>query len=398
MSIPIIEALLAQIAKERGEELPKIDDTSKGWYEGGFVLDPPVGIFSGVAILDFSKYYPSIMMDFNLSPEMVKFVDSKPMLDFSKKGLIPEALERLSKTRSELEEKLRTMNESNPEYLDTKVERERVKVTQNAMYGALANEKFSIHSRDLASFITSLGREGLKETIAECERKGFKVYYADTDSVMVEVSQEKAEELARNLAEHLQSYFKKTYQLPITKSELRLKFSDYAKTIMFLGKKNYAFLNKEDKLKIVGLFRQAKSTFAQAFQRDLYEIALHERSTKSIQSYLKDQLEFFRAATLEDIAIQMKLNRNLDDYEVNAYHVRGIKNAEAFGIKFKTGDVVKLLWLQGKTDIIAFNESSDLPKNIRIDYGRMEEQLKSLVKPILEILGKGKETKQKTLF
>ena len=245
-------------------------------------------------------------MDFNLSPEITKIVDSKPILDFKKRGLIPEALEYLTKTRNELEVKLSKIKPDDQDWFRLNSDREAVKVTQNAMYGALASEQFSLKSRDLASFITSLGREGLKETITECERKGFKVLYADTDSVMAQVPFEKAEALARDLTHHLQEYFKEKYNLPISKWELRLKFSKYAKTIIFHGKKNYALWDGKT-VEIVGLFRQARSHFALRFQEEFYGMVLKGSSLKDIQSFVDRQLVEFRQASIEEVALCTKI-------------------------------------------------------------------------------------------
>jgi DNA polymerase elongation subunit (family B) len=395
-----IELLLTRIAKERGENLPKIKDTAKegGWYEGGFVLEPPVGLFSNVAIMDFSKYYPSLMMDFNLSPEITKIIDSKPILNFEKKGLIPEALEYLTKKRNELEEKLGKIKPGDQDWFRLNSDREAVKVTQNAMYGALASDQFSLKSRDLASFITSLGREGLRETIAECERKGFKVYYSDTDSIMAQVPLEKAETLARDLTLHLQEYFKEKYTLPISKWELKLKFSKYTKTIIFHGKKNYAFWDGKT-IEIVGLFRQARSHFAQRFQEGFYGMVLKGSPLKDIQSFVDKQLVEFRKSPLEEVALCTKINQRIDQYKVASWHIKGAKNAQDLGIKFDLGDTIKLVWLKGKPDIIGFEYEAQIAEfKDRVDWKRMENSLISLVKPVLEILTNEKETKQKTLF
>lgn len=400
-SILPIELLLTRIAKERGETLPKIQDTGKegGWYEGGFVLEPPVGLFSNVAIMDFSKYYPSLMMDFNISPELTKMFDSRPVFDFSKKGLIPEALEYLTKTRNEIEEKLSKIKQDDPEWSRLSSDREAVKVTQNAMYGALASDQFSLKSRDLASFITSLGREGLRETISECKRRGFKVLYSDTDSIMAQVPLERAEALAKDLTLHLQEYFKEKYNLPISNWELRLKFSKYAKTIIFHGKKNYAFWDGKT-IEIVGLFRQARSHFAHRFQEELYGMVLKGSPLKEVQSFVDKQLVEFGRASLEEIALCTKINQRIDQYKIASWHIKGAKNAQdLLRINFEVGDTIKLVWLKGEPDIIGFEYEGQIAKiKDRIDWKRMEDSLISLAKPVLEILGKGKETKQKTLI
>jgi DNA polymerase elongation subunit (family B) len=400
-SILPIELLLTRIAKERGETLPKIHDTGGiDRYEGGFVLEPPIGLFHNIAIMDFSKFFPSIIMDFNISSELTKIDNSKPVFNFSKRGLIPEALEYLTKTRNEIEEKLSKLKPDDPEWLKLSSDREAVKVTQNAMYGALASEQFSMQSRGLASLIATLGREGIKETIAECERRDLKVLYADTDSVSIGIDHEEAEQLGRDLTKHLQDFFRTKYRLPITRSEIRLKFSKYAKSIIFLGKKNYALWDGKT-VEIVGLFRQARSHFAQRFQEELYGMVLKGSSLKDVQSFVDKQLVWFRKASIEDIALCTKINQPLDQYKVASWHIKGARNADSqLGIKFDVGDTIKLVWLKGKKpDTIGFEYEDQIARfKDQVDWNRMEDSVKSLAEPILEIMGKGKETKQKTLF
>jgi DNA polymerase I len=395
-SILPIELLLTRIA---GGTLPKIEDHGKDErLEGGYVLEPPVGLFTDVAIMDFSKYYPSLMMDFNLSSEITKIVDSKPILNFEKKGLIPKALEYLTETRNEIEEKLSRVIKDDPEWLRLASDREAVKVTQNAMYGALAADQFAMRSRDLAAFITELGREGLKEIIAECGRRGFKVLYADTDSIMAQVPSEKAMSLAGELTLHLQGYFKEKYGLPLSKWELKLKFSKYAKTIIFLGKKNYAFWDGKS-FEIVGLFRQARSHFAKRFQEELYGMVLNGSPLQDVERFLNKSLAKFRKSSLEDIALHTKINQPLDQYKVASWHIKGARNAGSMlGIKFDVGDTIKLIWLEQK-GIIGFEYEEQVAGfKDQVDWKKMEDSVKSLAEPVLEILGKGKEAKQKTLF
>ncbi|MDD1775793.1 MAG: hypothetical protein LUP94_00395 [Candidatus Methanomethylicus sp.] len=394
-----IELLLKRIAKERRESLPRIKDRGGSeWYEGGYVLDPPIGFFQDLAIMDFSKYYPSIMMDFNISPEITKIENSRLALDFSKKGLIPEALGYLTKTRNEVEEKLGMAERGGLEWLRLSSDREAVKVLQNAMYGALASEQFSMQSRALAAAISALGREGLKETIAECERKGFKVIYADTDSVMALVPQDRAEVLAKDLTTHIQEYFIRKYTLPMQKPEIRLKFSRYARSAIFLGKKNYAFWDGKT-VEIVGLFRQARSRFAVQFQKELFGRVLEGVPLEEIRQFYNDTIIRFRKASLEEIALCTVINQPMDKYKVASWHVKGARNAEALlGLKFYMGDTIKLIWLKGKPEIIGFEYQGQVEKyRNNIDWERMEDALKALAEPIMNVIGNGAEPRQRTL-
>jgi len=71
--VAITESLLArklaETNKKIGIEFGKGDSLKDGKFEGAFVKEPIVGYYSGVSAFDFASLYPSIMRQFNISPE-----------------------------------------------------------------------------------------------------------------------------------------------------------------------------------------------------------------------------------------------------------------------------------------------------------------------------------------
>jgi|TARA_Y100000385_G_scaffold280399_1_gene331502 DNA polymerase elongation subunit (family B) len=71
--VAITESLLArklaETNKKIGVEYGKADSLKEGKFEGAFVKQPIVGYYSGVSAFDFASLYPSIMRQFNISPE-----------------------------------------------------------------------------------------------------------------------------------------------------------------------------------------------------------------------------------------------------------------------------------------------------------------------------------------
>ena len=60
--VAITESLLAR-------KLAETDSLKDGKFEGAFVKQPIVGYYTGVSAFDFASLYPSIMRQFNISPE-----------------------------------------------------------------------------------------------------------------------------------------------------------------------------------------------------------------------------------------------------------------------------------------------------------------------------------------
>jgi DNA polymerase elongation subunit (family B) len=65
------EGAMAREFKQRGRVFPKTDNQKKKRqnYEGAFVVEPKTGLYEWVASFDFASLYPSIMRQWNISPE-----------------------------------------------------------------------------------------------------------------------------------------------------------------------------------------------------------------------------------------------------------------------------------------------------------------------------------------
>jgi len=73
--VAVTEALIARkmsaLNKRIGSE--QRDEGSKdGQYAGAYVKEPVVGFYQGVSAFDFASLYPSIMRQFNISPDSYK--------------------------------------------------------------------------------------------------------------------------------------------------------------------------------------------------------------------------------------------------------------------------------------------------------------------------------------
>jgi DNA polymerase elongation subunit (family B) len=71
--VAVTESLIARKLTEQGQrigvEYDKADSKKEAKYEGAFVKQPIVGYYGGVSAFDFASLYPSIMRQFNISPD-----------------------------------------------------------------------------------------------------------------------------------------------------------------------------------------------------------------------------------------------------------------------------------------------------------------------------------------
>ena len=86
--VAITEALIARKLTEEGKRIGtenKEDNKKETQYAGAFVKEPIVGFYEGVSAFDFASLYPSIMRQFNISPDA--FIEKIPTSKINEKRL-----------------------------------------------------------------------------------------------------------------------------------------------------------------------------------------------------------------------------------------------------------------------------------------------------------------------
>jgi DNA polymerase elongation subunit (family B) len=135
-------------------------------YEGAVVFDPPRGIFENVAVFDMSRYYPSIVIAYHLSPERQDFV--------------PNLCKRLMTERDKLDRQLKMCAPGSKEYDDLKPRRDSFKYFLNAVYGYFGSKTSRMYQKEIAEKVTEVGRRGLILLKKKVEEIGQVVLYGDS--------------------------------------------------------------------------------------------------------------------------------------------------------------------------------------------------------------------------
>ena len=397
ISSVLIDTVLLRIAKERRIALPtKAETTEKKEYEGAYVMAEKAGLYENIAVFDFSSYYPSVILNFGLSPENIDNVKTNP----NKSGIVPELIERLIAEKNRITEQMRNARAGSQEHKSLYLKRQAVKGVVNATYGVLAFNKFRLYKPELAAKVTEIARNGIKYLIGFVKEKGYKVLLADTDSIFVQIPLEKAEKFCEKLNESINGYFKKQYGID---TNFKLEFEKYLKYLLLTGvKKRYAMriiYNKGecDYIDAKGFenIRTDQSIFTRELLNELFELIFHGATKEEIQEFISNKLRDFTKAPLTEIGISKGISKPFDKYKANTPHIRGAIYSNTYlGTNFQYGDKVQFLWVKGieglpPTNVICFDENTDLSRyNIIVDYEKMKEVcILDKIKPVLNAIG-----------
>ena len=167
--------------------------------KGGTIFYPTPGAYSNVAKCDFASMYPNIIVQKNISPEMMGCENCPMPIEVpeagwricgEKKGIIPHGIEAVLKRRLELKRKMREAKDP--------VLRESFNLRQRALknilvtcFGYLGFSNFVFSNVECKECVMLYGRHILQRTKEIAEGFGLAVHYGIVDSLFVSGGDEK---------------------------------------------------------------------------------------------------------------------------------------------------------------------------------------------------------------
>ncbi|MEM4746099.1 MAG: DNA polymerase domain-containing protein [Metallosphaera sp.] len=378
----VIDTLLLRFAKKEGKVLPSSKDGNDNPIKGAIVLDPPIGRFENVAVFDMSRYYPSIIISFNISPETKIGKINEDVAEFRQDvdGLMP----KLAKVLLEEREKYEKMRKNAPDLKIVEQKITALKFIINAVYGYMGHPRARFYDRDCASTITAIAREGIMYVLDKVKDMGYTPLYGDTDSVFIRIPFDKAEKASEELTKSLREYFRTKYKLakePI----VHLKYEKYISTIYFTGvKKRYVarVVWKKgitvDELDVKGFeaVRTDSAQITQDFEKALFMALLDGKSVKQVYEIKSMFEKKARESDLSYVALVKGITKPINEYKTLPPHVRAaILANKHFNTDYTFGSRVKYVWCKGYengpvTDVCVVDEK--VPRPI-VDWSKQIE-------------------------
>lgn len=395
LSMPI-DALVLREARKRGIILPtRTKQIKESKYEGAFVTDVKSGLYKNVFSIDFASLYPSLMCQFNISPDTLDKNGKIRLgngISFSDKeeGIMPTILQRLAKLRAEYKKQAKEKRGTD-EYQTYYNLQFAAKVIRNAFYGVLGFEKYRLYNPEVAASVTWLAREIIKFSIDKCNQWGYNVVYGDTDSLYIETEFDDIEKI-KSYAEDIINKLNNTFdefmkQFGIQKNKfLSLSFERIFDSIFFATKKRYVgrtvwedITLEKPKLYIKG-FESRRSDYSKAgkpIMEQIFNLLLDGKTKVEIDKFLEEKKkELIQTKDYEQIMIPKPLKKPISQYKNIGAHVRGIIYANKYlGENIQPGDKVKMLYVEGvkgkpSTDVICYK---DKPPDVLVNWKKMLE-------------------------
>ncbi|WP_291492625.1 DNA-directed DNA polymerase [Desulfurella sp.] len=361
--------------------------------EGGLVLNPVKGRYKNVVVYDFSSMYPSIIMTFNISPEMSKNISHNPDLNeniiidnvkFSTHttGMFPELEIELLQLRAKYKEEMKKYDINDIKFRYYNVLQSLVKQVANSLYGATGYKNFFLYNPLISKSITYIGRNLLLYVKNFVESLGYKVIYGDTDSIFVKfpdnldnniinLALDIEKKINSSLYDFVRKYIKDEEYI---KSHMRLKVSlGYIFSSFFLtdAKKRYfgqvIYYDGKTINKFHTMGFEIKRHDTPIFFVDIYFNIYNyilDNNIIELAKYIKSLYKTIRETPTENLTITIKLAKDIEEYKNNNEYVSAIKKSKN---KIAKGDYVSFIYTKTGLQLYEKNikkESIDYEKYI----------------------------------
>ncbi|HUL61920.1 MAG TPA: DNA-directed DNA polymerase [Methanocella sp.] len=347
-----VEAYLAYAAYGQGELIPSRGGEVET-YAGGFVFEPVKGLHRDVAALDFSAMYPSIMINYNISPDTVCLPGEQegcsapaPEVGYrfrrTPEGFFTTILKGLVSRRSALKKKLATLDHKGHEYRLLDIRQKTIKILTNAFYGYTGWAAARWYRRECAEATSAWGRYFIKKANDIALEMGLEVLYGDTDSLFV---RRKGGGDLRGTVRPFIDRVKR--ELP-----LDMDVDNYYRVIFFTeSKKRYAGLNERGEIIVRGLEvrRGDWCDLAKELQSEVIRIILEEEKPEKAMKYAKDVVARVKEGRvpLPELVIHKTLTKSVTRYESAQAHVKAAERAMGLDMASEVGNKVSYVIVKG---------------------------------------------------
>ena len=393
--------VLVPYQQQKGE-VPKTYNQLLASDRGGLVFEPLQGVFPNVAIIDFISMYPSIIVEYNISPETVG-VEEEDALSIpemgikisSREGLVPAALRRMVKKRIRVRRRLKTMDTNDERYTRYQAYSNALKWLCVVAYGRLgfANSTFGrINSHEVVSFI---GRKMLIAAKELAENHGFTVIHAYVDSLFICRPDAAKEEDFQSLLEEIEGETKLAIEVERVYSWMAFVSSRQNPRLSVANR--FFGLQPDGNYKVRGLALRREDTpmFVANTQLEILHLLAKEKDLSRLISVFPEVLNLLqkrisalehRTVPVQELLITQTLSRELSAYRVPSPAARAACQLQAVGKNIRMGQRIHFIYTRTKQGVCAW----DLPEPFNpalIDIARYKELLFRAVYEIVQPLG-----------
>jgi DNA polymerase-2 len=377
---------------------------------GGMVYQPIPGVYQDVAQIDFASMYPSIMVNYNISPETVSTSHLASLRHARRtnepEGLVAQTLRPLLDKRLAIKRRLMELDPRDCRVKTLKARAAALKWLLVVCFGYLGYKNARFGKIESHEAVTALSRELLLQAKEIAEDMGFTVLHMYVDSLFVQKNGLRQvqdfspllEAIAARtgLSIALEGVYRWVVFLP-SRRDARLPVPNRYFGVFQSGEVKYRGLEARRRDTPPWIARTQQAILAHLAQAQTLEQAAHYLAgALSIAERAKRDLKAGRVPP-QDLIVTMKLSRNIEEYKSPSLAARAAKQLQKAGKRIAPGQFIRLIYTRDAAGVRAWDAAEDF--DVRwIDTQRYCVLLDRAVETVLGWLSSEKTSSRRDLF
>lgn len=384
--------VLVPVVKQQAESAKTLDELIRA-DKGGMIYQPLIGVHEHVAQIDFASMYPSIMVNFNISPETRpehgRGASGKPDASV---GLVPQTLRPLLEKRLALKRILTELDPRDCRVKELKARSSALKWLLVVCFGYLGYKNARFGRIESHEAVTSISRELLLQAKETAEEMGFTILHMYIDCLFVQKADcQKPVDFAPLLGAIeqqtgipivLEGVYRWVAFLP-SKRDKRIPVPN-----RYFG----VFQDGHIKYRGIELRRHDTPPWVAKIQLAVLQCLAHAKTLAQVREYLPKAGEIVEKAKRdlrngrvppEELVISQRLSRAVEDYKSPSPAARAAQQWLEAGKSVAPGQVMRFVYTRGHPGIWAFG-CGELEGRV-VDVRRYMTLLNRAVGSVLDI-------------
>jgi DNA polymerase-2 len=355
--------------KRQPESLKSVPDLLTA-DKGGLVYTPIAGLYEGVAELDFTAMYPSIMVHFNVSPETIeaKCCEGEPVPELGtlicrhRQGLVPETLAPLLEKRNRYKALIRQLPPGDPKRESYERRYSAHKWLLVTCFGYLGYKNARFGRIEAHEAVNAYGREALLSAKELVEAEGFQVLHLYVDGLWIHKPGVQPAEydtllerirVRTGLQVGLEGIYRWLAFLP-SRTEPRVAVAN-----RYFG----AFEDGSLKLRGIEARRHDTPPFIEDTQLEILAILAQARGVQEFRAAVPQAVAHARAKLRElqagrvpakELVVTHRLSRQLEEYRVRTPAARAAGQLARAGVQLSPGEMMHFIYVSGPEKVRAW--------------------------------------------
>ena len=368
--------------------------------KGGMVYNPIPGLHEHVAGLDFSSMYPSIMVNFNISPETVvtggEAGDPVPELGtrirHDRVGLVPETLAPLLTKRFRYKQLIRELPAGDPQAEVYRRRHSAHKWLLVTCFGYLGYKNARFGRIEAHEAVTAYGREVLLQAKELLEERGFRVLHMYVDGLWIHKpgahEAPDYDALVDAIRDHtgleigLEGVYRWVAFLP-SRTEPRVAAAN-----------RYFGAFEDGSLKVRGIEARRRDTpaYIKDTQMEMLSILAEGRDIAGFRAAIPAAVAYARrrlaalqsgAVPLKELVVTHRLSRSPQEFNVRTHAARVAQELTRSGVQLSPGEKLRFILVPGPKKARAWELiDGDIPYDRRAYRELFLRAVESVLAPV----------------